>query len=116
MTTTQTQSQAKKKAKETDTDGAEKSNGGTLNMFVPNPGASNMLRGGALAMEHWVASSQELARFYSTRMKKDMSLMSAFASCRTPQDFTEVWCNAASSAIHDYADEFDRILQIGLTE
>jgi len=107
-----TTSRTKKKAKESDTNGAEKTNGDTLNMFAPNAGATDLLRGGTLAMEHWVAGSQELARFYSTRMKKDMSVMSAFASCRTPQDFTEVWSNAASDAVHDYAEEFDRVLTL----
>ena len=67
-------------------------------------------------MSHWVASSQELARFYSTRMKKDLSLMNALTSCKSAQDFSEVWYNAMSSTVHDYANEFDRILEINLAD
>ena len=112
MTTSQAQSRTKKKSKPSEANGAGAANGAPLNMFGSDAGATNLLRGGTQAMEHWVAGSQELARFYSTRMKKGMSAMSAFASCRTPQDFTEVWSNAASDAVHDYAEEFDRVLTL----
>lgn len=116
MTKSQAQSEAKRKAPFPDANGATQSNGETPNMFMPNVGADRLMAGSALAMKHLVASSQELARFYSTRLKKDLSVMSALTSCKTPKDFSEVWYNAASSAVHDYADEFDRILAIDLTE
>ncbi len=116
MTTSQAQSEATKKTKGRDGNGAAQTDGQSPNMFMQNGGMTKLLGGSARAMQHWVASSQELARFYSARMKKDLSLMNALASCKTPQDFSEVWYNAASSAVHDYADEFDRILEISLAE
>lgn len=114
MSTSHAQSEAKKKTKEADGNGAAQSNGEASDMFLQNAGMTKLFGGSARAMRHWAASGQELARFYSTRMKKDMSLMSAFTSCKTPQDFSEVWYNAASSAVHDYADEFGRIMEINL--
>ena len=116
MTTSRAQSEAKKRTKGPDGNGAAQSNGEPSNMFMQNAGMSRLFGGSARAMHQWVASSQELARFYSTRVKKDLSVMSALTSCKTPQDFSEVWYNAASSAVHDYADEFDRILEIGLAD
>jgi hypothetical protein len=110
-----TTSEAKKIVAEPDNNGAAKSNGETPSIFMPNAGAAGLMGGSALVMKQMVASSQELARFYSTRMKKDMSFMSALASCKTPQDLSEVWYNGVSSSLHDYVDEFDRILAMGLT-
>tara|TARA_R110000744_G_scaffold52715_3_gene112855 strand:- start:1527 stop:1913 length:387 start_codon:yes stop_codon:yes gene_type:complete len=114
MSSSQTQSEAKNKTKGADGNGAAQSNGEASNMFLQNAGMTKLLGGSTRAMQHWAASGQELARFYSTRMQKDLSLMSALTSCKTPQDVSEVWYNAASSAVHDYADEFDRIMEIGL--
>ena len=116
MTTSQAQSEAKKKTKGPDDNGAAQSNGEPSNMFMQTAGMSKLFGGTARAMHQWVASSQELARFYSTRVKKDLSLVNALTSCKTPQGFSEVWYSAASSAVHDYADEFDRILEIGLAD
>tara|TARA_R110000782_G_scaffold217240_2_gene304734 strand:- start:2951 stop:3337 length:387 start_codon:yes stop_codon:yes gene_type:complete len=114
MSSSQPQSEAKNKTKAADGNGAAQSNGEASNMFLQNAGMTKLLGGSTRAMQHWAASGQELARFYSTRMQKDLSLMSALTSCKTPQDVSEVWYNAASSAVHDYADEFDRIMEIGL--
>jgi hypothetical protein len=86
------------------------------NMFGLNGNAMNLMRGGSLAMERWVATSQELSRFYTKRLKKDVELANAFASCRTPEDFAEVWSSAASTMVHDYADEFDRMMAINLKQ
>lgn len=82
--------------------------------FAENPQATNALRVGANAMEHWVATGQELARFYSDRMKKDFSAMGSFSSCRTPAQFAEAWWSIASDTAHDYVDEFDKLAAINL--
>ena len=116
MATSQVQSEAMNTTKGPDRNGAVQMNGEPSNMFMQTVGMNKLFGGSARAMHQWVASSQELARFYSTRLKKDLSVMSALSSCKTPQDFSEVWYNAASSAVHDYADEFDRILEIGLAD
>lgn len=116
MATSQMQSDAKKKGPVSDASGAAQTNDEARDMFMPIVGTEKLLGGSALAMNQLVASSQELARFYSTRMKKDLSFMSTLTACKTPQDFSKAWYNAASSAVHDYADEFDRILAIGLSE
>lgn len=82
--------------------------------FPQNAQAANAVRMGAAAMEHWVATGQEMARFYTRRLKKDMETMSAFAACRTPEQFNEVWYKAASETVHDYAEEFDKVMAINL--
>lgn len=117
MATSQAQSESnKKKGPVSDTSDANQTNGEGPDMFMPIVGAANLIGGSTLSMKRLVASSQELTRFYSERMKKDLSFMNALTSCKTPQDLTEVWYNAASSAVHDYANEFDRILAIGMIE
>lgn len=91
MTTSQVQSEAKTTTKGPDRNGAAQSNGEPSNMFMQTVGMKKLFGTSARAMPQWVASSQELARFYSTRVKKDLSVMSALSSCKTPQDFSEVW-------------------------
>lgn len=86
------------------------------NAFGLNGNAMNLMKGGSQAMERWVATSQELSRFYTSRLKKDVELANAFASCRSPEEFVEVWSSAASTMVHDYADEFDRVMAINLKQ
>jgi hypothetical protein len=116
MATSQAQSDAKKKSPVSDAGGPAQTNGEAQDMFMPIVGTEKLLGGSARAMNQLVAGSQELMRFYSTRMKKNLSFVSTLTACKTPQDFSKACYNAVSSAVHDYADEFDRILAIGLSE
>ena len=71
---------------------------------------------GTRVMQRWVAGSKELARFYQIRMMKDLNMMSEFAACRTPQDFTDVWIDAFRNVAQDYSEEFQRMMSINLSD
>lgn len=71
---------------------------------------------GTNAMSHWIETGQDLAIFYRERLAKDVSFMNDFATCRTPTDVARVWCRAASEAVHDYADQFDRVMAINMDD
>lgn len=53
----------------------------------------------------------DLARFAAERMRKDVSTLAAFATCRSPTDFLEIWRKAATDTVTDYADEAARFLE-----
>ena len=53
----------------------------------------------------------DIARFAAERVRKDASTMAAFATCRSPMDFLEIWRKAATDAVTDYADEAARFLE-----
>lgn len=72
------------------------------------------MRAGAAAMHTFVATSQDMARFYNERLRKDFAYMSAFGSCRSPADMAELWWRMASEAAHDYADQVDRVIALSL--
>lgn len=82
--------------------------------FTPENAGANAAQNSALAMQHMVAASQELTRFYVDRVRKDFDTMRAFATCRTPSDLAAVASEAASEMVHDYANEFDAVLAINL--
>ncbi len=52
----------------------------------------------------------EVARFATECARKNAGTLAAFAACRTPMDFLDVWRRAAIDAVSDYADETARIL------
>ncbi len=66
----------------------------------------------ANAMKHYVESNQELIRFYSTRLKKNLATANSLAQCRSVDRASQVWTAAATDTAHDYADEFGRLLTI----
>jgi hypothetical protein len=80
--------------------------------FAPNFQGLNGLGMGAASMGHWVAANQEVTRFYSNRLKKDLAAMSRFAECKTPSEFAGLWVSTARDAAHDYVDELDRLVAI----
>lgn len=53
----------------------------------------------------------DIARFAAERARKNGSTMAAFATCRSPMDFLEIWRKAATDAVADYADEAARFLE-----
>jgi hypothetical protein len=53
----------------------------------------------------------DIARFAAERARKNASTMAAFATCRSPMDFLEIWRKAATDAVTDYADEAARFLE-----
>lgn len=68
----------------------------------------------AQMMSRLMVTGQEMSRFATARLRKDVGVMSALATCRSPQEFSETWVNHVSEAVHDYADEFDRVMSISL--
>lgn len=80
---------------------------------APFPVASSM-QFSADAMKHWLATSEDMARFYNGRLAKDFSYMTEFASCRSPGDVAALWWRAASDAAHDYANQLGRVMAINL--
>lgn len=89
----------------------EKSNGADL--FNGASQITSLMGTGVVAMQNWLQTSQELGYFMAVRAGKDMAGMQKIATCRTPQEVSELWLGLASEAAHDYADEFDRLLSIG---
>lgn len=69
---------------------------------------------GADAVKQLMETGLDAARFYNSRLAKDVGLLSEFALCRTPADVVELWGRAVSEAAHDYTDQFDRVLSINL--
>jgi len=53
----------------------------------------------------------DFARFAAERVRKDAITLAAFATCRSPTDFLEIWRKAATDAVTDYADEAARFLE-----
>lgn len=86
--------------------------GNGLENFAFGP-AKAMQLGGA-NVSHWITTNQELASFWATRLKKNMSMLEGLSRCKTGQDYANVMARAASELVHDYADEFDRVLSINL--
>ncbi len=72
------------------------------------------MRAGATAIHAFVATSQDLARFYNERLRKDFAYLSAFGSCRSPADMAVLWWRMASETAHDYADQVDRVMALSL--
>lgn len=75
---------------------------------------ANSMQFSADAMKHWLATGQDMARFYNGRLAKDFCYMTELATCRTPGDIAALWWRAASDAAHDYADQLDRVVAINL--
>lgn len=69
---------------------------------------------GANAMQHWMETSQEMAKFYQARLAKDIRYMTALGTCRTPADLAAVCTKAASEAAHDYAEQLEKVVAINL--
>lgn len=102
------------KPKESTNQKQDKAPDGDNSGINPLPGFDSVkaLRQGALGFEHWVSTNQELTRFLSYRLRKNLSTIDAFAKCRTSQDFVSIMAKAASDTVHDYANEYDRVLAI----
>jgi len=83
---------------------------------APLPGfdAMQAIRQSALGVEHWISTTQDLTRFASYRLRKNLETLDAFAKCRTSKDFISAVARASSDSIHDYANEYDRVLAINL--
>lgn len=71
-------------------------------------------RQGALNLEHWISTGQDLTRFASYRVRRNLETLDAFAKCRTTEDLVSAVAKAASDTVHDYASEYDRVLAINL--
>lgn len=71
---------------------------------IPSPGAIDSVR-------RMSEVQMDIARFAAERVRKDASTWAAFAACRSPMDFIEIWRDAAADAVKDYADEAARILE-----
>ena len=56
---------------------------------------------GADAMQHWLQTGQDMARFYNARLAKDFSYLTAVGTCRSPMQLASLWSRAASEAAHD---------------
>lgn len=69
---------------------------------------------GREAIKNWFEVNSELTRFMSTRLRKDIAMLNAYAACRSTRDVAEVWQRATSAAVHDYAEELDRLIAINL--
>lgn len=80
---------------------------------APFPFADGM-RMGADSMKHWFSATQDMARFCNERLVKDFGYMTELGTCRSPAQFTALWCRAASETAHDYADQLDRLMAINL--
>ena len=82
----------------------------------PLPGfdAMQAIRQGALGIEHCISTSQDLTRFASYRLRKNLETIDALAKCRRSEDFIAAVAKAASDTVHDYANEYDRVLAINL--
>lgn len=53
----------------------------------------------------------EIAQFSAQCARKSAATFAAFATCRSPIDFLEIWRRAAMEAVTDYADQAERILE-----
>ena len=53
----------------------------------------------------------EVARFAADCARKNAATMAAFATCRSPTDFMELWRKAATDAVTDFVDEAERLLE-----
>ena len=80
---------------------------------VPYPLAET-LSSGTDAMRQVMETGADLARFYTTRLGKQVGYMAELATCRSPLQFTVICARAASEAAHDYTDELDRVMAINL--
>lgn len=55
---------------------------------------------------------QEMTRFYTQRMSRDLETMQALGRCRSPVDVMNVWTDAAQAAAQDYRDEVARMVEL----
>jgi len=80
---------------------------------MPAPVAESF-RYGADAIQHWLQTSQDMARFMNARLAKDFSYLTEFGTCRSPHQVASLWCRVASETAHDYANQLDRVMSINL--
>ena len=66
----------------------------------------------AKAMQHWIATNQEVMRFLATRMKKDLATLQACNACQTQSEFVQVCTDAVTDTAHDYANTFETLVKI----
>jgi hypothetical protein len=76
--------------------------------------AADAMQSSSEVFSRMAVSGQELSRFAAARLGKDVSVMTALATCRSPQQFSEIWFGHLSETARDYADEFERIRAISL--
>ncbi|MFN3607595.1 MAG: hypothetical protein ACK4Y9_00895 [Hyphomonas sp.] len=53
-----------------------------------------------------------MSQFAAERTRKTAATLAAFATCRTPLEFLELWRTAAAETVSDYAEETARILEL----
>ena len=86
--------------------------------FIPNSAipipVTDTMQFGAVSMKHFMEASQDMAKFYNRRLRKDSSFMSELGTCKSPQQGAAVWFRAASEAAHEYVDQLDRFVAITL--
>ncbi|WP_084397959.1 hypothetical protein [Henriciella aquimarina] len=85
----------------------------TLDVLMDYDPVKAMDIGGA-NMDHLFSISQELASFWADRIRKNVSVFHGLSDCRTPEDYMTVMAKAASETVHDFANEFDRMVAINL--
>ncbi len=69
---------------------------------------------GAIDGIHRLSEMQmNLARFAAESAQRNVRLLAALASCRSPAEYVEAWKTAATEAIAAYADEAARIVDLG---
>jgi hypothetical protein len=55
---------------------------------------------------------QEMTRFYTQRMSRDLETMQALGRCKNPMDVMNVWTDAAQAAAEDYRAEVSRMMEL----
>ncbi|WP_300392797.1 hypothetical protein [Henriciella sp.] len=114
MDDTQTKTTTKKDRPDSSKVETRSSNADTRTAPLPGFDTMQAFRQGALNLEHWISTSQDLTRFASYRIRKNLETIDAIAKCRTSEDFISAVARAASDTVHDYANEYDRVLAINL--
>ena len=81
---------------------------------LPGFDAMQAFRLGALNIEHLISTQQELTRFMSHRIRRNLTTLDAFARCKSSEEVLSAVAKAASDTVHDYANEYDRVFAINL--
>lgn len=77
----------------------------------PVPATSSAAPSAVDSIRRMSELQMEIARFAAQCVRKNATTFAAFATCRSPIDFLEIWRRAATEAVTDYADEAERILE-----
>ena len=66
------------------------------------------------AMKHWLETAQEMAFFYNNRLTKDFGYLAQLGTCHSAPQLADLWCRMASETVHDYADQFEKVMAINI--